>query len=147
MLRVILSSLVIVATTTVFCTLLAAIVLGVDGSSFGAIVGAVLGMTLAARFLLDTLAIAAAGRDRAVALEAAEREDELRMQRIHFRGARRSLRSSWGIVRFLRQDEEDRRILENHAAIKRLYSQRHHDLDIRDIPGAAHLARKRKRKR
>lgn len=147
MCRASLVSIAIVAIITGFCILVGAALLGGSGSSLGALVGIVLGVTVAARYLVDMMAIARARRDPARALQRAKFESDQQIERLRHRRSWRSLRSTWGITRLLRQDDKDRRALEENPAAKRLYSQRHHDLDIRDIPGAAHLARKRKRKR
>lgn len=143
--RAVLISLAIFAAASVFCTLAGAIFFGSDGAGLGAIVGFALGMTIAARYLHDAMAVAAARRDPASALAAAG--EDRRLDRLRLRRSWHSLRSPWGIDRLLRQNEQDRRAQAKHPTVKRLYSQRHHDLDIRDIPGAAHLARKRKPKR
>ncbi len=113
---------------------------GAEGSGPGAVVGAAFGLMIASRFLLDSMAVAAARRKSQAALEADGRIDQMR-RRQH------RLRSAWSFSRLLRQDDKERWLPEKQPAVKRLYSQQHHDLDIRDIPGAAHLARKRKRKR
>ena len=140
MLRAIFLSVFIVAAAIPLCAFLGGVAAGRDGAGLGALLGALIGMTVASRFLLDSLAIAAARSEPATALDAAERADRMRRQP-HL------IRSRWAFARFLRQDEEERRRIKRSSAVKRLYSQQHHDLDIRDIPGAAHLARKRKRKR
>ncbi|MDE2948616.1 MAG: hypothetical protein OXT05_16125 [Chloroflexota bacterium] len=140
MLRAILYSALIVAVAIALGAFLGAVLAGADGSGLGAVVGAVLGMKIASRFLLDSMAVAAARSNDKATMKAVARPDLMQKDP-------QLIRSAWSISRFLRQEDEDRRMLEQHTAVKRLYSQQHHDLDIRDIPGAAHLARKRKRKR
>ena len=145
MLRFAFLTIAIIATTTIVGTLLGTITDG--GASLGAVFGAAVGtIVIAARLLADRYAIAAARRDPGRFLQVEEFNKERARHRRAFR-RRVRLKITWGAARFLRETEEEREALENHPSVKRLYSQHHHDLNIRDIPGASHLARKRKRKR
>ena len=145
MLRIAFLTIAIIAATTLVGTFLGTVIDG--GASLGAVVGAAVGiLVITARLLADRYAIAAARRDPDRFLQVEEIHKERARHRRAFR-RRVSLKSTWGAARFLREADEGREALENHPSVKRLYSQHHHDLNIRDIPGASHLARKRKRKR
>jgi len=114
MLRAILYSVLIVAVAIPLGAFLGAVLAGADGSGLGAVVGAVLGMKIASRFLLDSMAVAAARSNDKAAMKAVARPDLMRKDP-------QLIRSPWSISRFLRQEDEDRRMLEQHTAVKRLY--------------------------